>query len=104
MNNLHDLVFLHSKKPDDNFRIGLEYDPNNRDFSYLELILIGIGAIVMLGVATILSIPDKERQEELKNIDMGRDFVVEPCDINSTREEIGPRIDSVGPVLRTCVY
>ena len=104
MNILQDLVLLHSKKTDENFPVRLEYDPNNRDVFYLELILIGIGALIMLGVATVLSIPDKERQEELKNTDMGREIFVEPCDINSTREESGPRVDSLGPQLRTCVY
>lgn len=63
MNILQDSVLLHSKKPDGNFNVGLVYEPDNQDFSYLELILIGIGVFMMLGVATNLSNPDKDRQE-----------------------------------------
>ncbi|MEM8540405.1 MAG: hypothetical protein AAGF25_05550 [Pseudomonadota bacterium] len=102
MNILQDLVLLHSKKPDENFPVGLVYDPEQRSSSYLELIVIGFGALVMLGVATILSIPDKERQEELKNIDMGREIVAEPCDDHLTSEDAA-RIDSLVPALRPCV-
>lgn len=104
MNFLQDLVHLHSKKTNEELSAGLVYDPNYRPSTYLEVALIGFGALVILGVAAVLSIPDKQRQEARINTDMGREFFVEPCDINSTRAEIGPRFDSVDPVLRTCVY
>lgn len=102
MHILQDLVLLHSKKKDENFKVGLVYDPDYRTSTYLELALIGFGALIFLGVTVVLSIPDKERQEELRNIDMGREIVAEPCDKNSAHEDIH-RIDPVVPALRVCV-
>lgn len=88
MNILQDLVLLHSKKPDEKLPIGIKYDPDARDFSYLELILIGLGALILLCFTAIMSIPDKARQEELTNTEMGRDFVVEPCHIDPAQRQI----------------
>ncbi len=103
MNILQDLVLLHSKKTDEEFPVGLVYDPNYRPSSYLELIIFGIGALILLAVASILSIPDKARQEELKNIDMGREIVAEPCDLLSPRAAIRSD-DLFVSAPRSCVY
>ena len=95
MNFYQDFVLLHIRKqnenkPDERFPGGLVYDPDNRDTSYLEMVLIGIGALVMLGVTAVLSIPDKTRQEEDQIYDGHHDFNIEAC-------ESGPKLVPVDP-------
>lgn len=103
MNIYQDFVLLrirkpNKNKPDERFPGGLAYAPDNRDTYYLEMALIGIGALVMLGVTAVLSIPDKARQEQVRIFDGHHDFNIEAC-------ESGPKLVPVNPAmakLRLC--
>lgn len=88
MNILQDLVLLHSEKKNKKFPIGISYNSDARELSCIELIVIGVGALFLLCFTAVMSIPDKARQEELKNIDMGRDFIAHSCNIDPARAAI----------------
>ena len=106
MSILQDPVQLHLKKPDDNspdqpFSGGWVHDPNNRDSSCLELVLLGVGALVFLVVAILLSIPDTKRQEKTQLHGSDHDFNIEPCHIKFDRDPVD-RSKPVMADLRVC--
>lgn len=106
MTILQDLVHLHLKKPNRNQpeeRVpdGVVYDPEYQDTARLELVLIGLGALFMLGVATMLSIPDNPRQQAVAIQPGHHDFNIELCHTDLTPIEF-EQLDPAMAKLRLC--